>query len=383
MILAFSVLALLLAALPAAMWLANLPLFRQPLGGLAEQQGGGEGGEAVRPTVSVLIPARDEEDSIGGCVETALQCRGVELEVIVLDDASTDHTPVIVGRLSQADGRVRLLAGKPLPTGWNGKQHACAQLAEAAGSEYLVFIDADVRLAPDSLRQLVAYQRRTGVGLLSAFPRQITETWLERWLIPMMHFVLLGFLPFARMRSDGAPNLAAGCGQLFLTRREAYQAAGTHAAIRASRHDGVKLPRAYRAAGLMTDVVDGTRLAECRMYRNAAEVTRGALKNATEGVASPRLIVPFTVLLLGCSLLPVVALVWAIGEAKPLAMGVAALAVILGHVPRVLGAATLRQSWFGACCHVPATVTFVILQWIALGNHLAGRRVAWRGRTES
>lgn len=377
MILALAIFALLLSAIPAALFLANLPLFCCVP---AAEQAPSDSSPSELQAASILIPARDEASGIGGCIEAALASAGVAVEVVVLDDDSTDPTAAIVADHAARDPRVRLITGNPLPPGWNGKQHACKQLAEAAQHDRLVFIDADVRLAPDAIGQLIAYQDRTGVGLLSAFPHQLTGTWLETWLIPIMHFVLLGYLPFSRMRSQLDPSLAAGCGQLFLTTRLAYQQAGTHESIKASRHDGVKLPRAYRRSGLMTDVVDGTDLADCRMYRGAAEVVRGVLKNATEGIANPRLILVFTVLLLGCSLLPVIALVFSVVRSDVIATIVSVVALVLAHVPRLVAAKRFRQSWLGAICHIPATITFVTLQWLALAGHLTGRQVTWRGR---
>jgi glycosyltransferase involved in cell wall biosynthesis len=383
MILALAIMALVLSALPAAMFLVNLPLFCDHTRTDSPDPSAAAEGDSDPPSVSVLIPARDEEGGIGKCLESVLASKRVTLEVVVLDDDSTDATAEIVGGFCESDDRVRLIHGKPLTTPWNGKQHACKQLSEAAEYDRFVFLDADVRLSDDTLARLCNYQDRTDVGLLSAFPHQTTGTWLERWLIPMMHFILLGYLPFARMRSQCDPSLAAGCGQLFLTTRRAYQAAGTHAAIKASRHDGVKLPRAYRTAGIMTDVTDGTDMAECRMYRGAEEVVRGALKNATEGVASPRLIVPFTILLLGCSLLPLLAFSFSVIGGTPIAMTISTIAMILAHLPRFVAAVRLRQSWFGALCHIPATLTFLALQWVALANQMMGRQIAWRGRTES
>ena len=333
--------------------------------------------------VSVLIPARDEQDGIAASVNAALENQGVDLEVLVLDDHSMDRTPEIVQQIAAQDSRVRYLQGDKLPSGWNGKQFGCKQLAAAAHYPLLVFIDADVRLKPDALQRLVTCYESLDVGLLSAFPRQETETILEKWIIPLMHFVLLGFCPLERMRSDASPALAAGCGQLFLTSKKAYETAGTHEQIRGSRHDGVKLPRAYRHAGLMTDVYDGSELAICRMYHSASEVVRGVLKNATEGLASPRLILPFTVLLLGGSVFPVGLCGLAIYYGDYPAAAVAGLATLVGHVPRVLAALRLRQSWAGVICHVPATTLFILLQWVAFINQLTGRQVAWRGRVSS
>ena len=275
---------------------------------------------------------------------------------------------------------MRLVAGAELPPDWNGKQHACKQLAVAAKYERLVFIDADVRLKPGALAKLVARQDQTDVALLSAFPYQETETILEKCLIPMMHFILLGFLPFRRMRGSNHPAYASGCGQLFMTKQAAYTTAGTHEAIRGSRHDGLKLPKAYRQAGLSTDVIDGSDLADCRMYTSAGEVIRGVLKNASEGIANARLIIPFTVLLLGGTLLPLVAIALAWRADHALALRLAAAALLVGHVPRMLAAVHFRQSWTGVLLHSFATILFVALQWTAFAMSLLGKSVSWRGR---
>lgn len=364
---------LVFAAIPAAMFVQNLRQFLPPLRPRDPA--------SVLPPVSLLIPARDEEAAIAAAIQTGLGSRDVDLEVVVLDDHSTDQTAAIVTAWAEKDRRVRLIAGRELPAGWNGKQFACFQLAQSAQHDRLVFVDADVRLEPDALARLIAHQDATGAHLLSAFPHQVTGTWLEQWLIPMMHFILLGFLPITRMRQSRNPAYAAGCGQLFVTAKADYRAAGTHETIRGSRHDGLKLPAAYRRAGLATDIVDGTPIASCRMYRGAGQVVRGLLKNASEGIASPRLIVPFSVMLLGGTLLPWVTLIGSLLNRSLAAFLVSLVALALAHLPRALAARRFRQSWLGAVCHTPAVMSFVTLQWVALFNSLSGRQVAWRGRT--
>ena len=373
MILALSIAGIVIAVVPAAMFLSNLPLFL--FSANAENVSDPPLG------VSVLIPARDEADSIAGSILAAVACDGVDVEVVVLDDHSSDGTDEVVKRIAASDARVRYLPGGELPAGWNGKQHACWQLAAAATHDRMVFLDADVRLRPDALKRLADRQDATGVALLSAFPHQQTGTTLEKWIIPLMHFILLGFLPFTRMRTSCDPAYAAGCGQLFMTRRQDYRQAGTHEAIAGSRHDGLKLPRIDRQAGLMTDVVDGTDLADCRMYHSAGEVVRGVLKNAVEGIANPKLIAPFTIMLIGGSVLPLITLVWSAVDSSYAAMIVSVIGVIVGHLPRAIAAVRFRQSALGVLCHAPATLVFVMLQWVALLMHLTGHQVAWRGRS--
>ncbi|NND99809.1 MAG: glycosyltransferase [Pirellulaceae bacterium] len=375
LILAF--LSLVFAAIPAVMFFANLPLFsqRNDLDETCETLG----------SVSVLIPARDEESGILASIQAALANElattgDAELEVVVLDDHSTDSTAAIVQEIQSNDGRVRYLAGAELPPSWNGKQHACKQLADAAKHHWFVFLDADVRLEPTAIQQMLQRQTRDQVALLSAFPRQETGTFLEKLLIPMMHFILLGFLPFARMRGSTHPAYAAGCGQLFVTSRDNYYRSGTHAAIHDSRHDGLKLPKIYRQSGLSTDVIDGTNLATCRMYTSGSQVVRGVLKNANEGIATAKLILPFTLLLIGGSVLPIAVLVIATVVESKLAIIISILAILIGHAPRAIAAIRFRQSWIGVAGHGLATLLFVALQWTAFAMNLLGKKVTWRGR---
>ena len=362
------------AAVPLLMMLRNLPRFQS----LAPES---DRDDAIPPEISVLIPARDEAGGIEAAITAALASEGVVVEVVVLDDHSTDATPEILARMSAADRRVRSATSKSLPDGWNGKQYACRQLADLARHDVIVFIDADVRLQPSGLKRMNDYRLHRAVALLSAFPRQITGTILERCIIPMMHYVLLGFLPIDRMRQSNSPAYASGCGQLFMTDIESYRAAGTHEALRGSRHDGLKLPRAYRQADLSTDVIDGQPIASCRMYTSAGEVINGALKNAIEGIANPRVIVPFTTVLLGATLLPVIGVVgggW-FGDAVAVGLGIAG--VVAATLPRIIAAVRLNQSLIGAVLHIPSTWLFVGLQWLALVNAATGRQIAWRGRT--
>ena len=149
-----------------------------------------------------------------------------------------------------------------------------------------------------------AFLGRSGSDLVSGFPRQETETPLEWLLLPLIHFVLLSYLPLAGMRALPAPGFAAGCGQFLMVRRDAYRKSGGHAQIRTTMHDGLLLPQLFRRNGLRTDIADLTHLATCRMYHNAAEVWRGLAKNATEGMAAPARILPFTLLLFCGQVLP-------------------------------------------------------------------------------
>lgn len=361
--------ALVLAALPAAMIARNLLLYRPAP-------------PAADPTpVSILIPARNEGSAIRGAVEAALASGGAEIEIVVLDDHSDDATAAIVTELVSHDPRVRLEKAPPLPAGWNGKQHACAVLAQRARHDVFVFVDADVRVAPGAASRIAAALELSGAGLISGVPRQDTGTLLEHLVVPLIHVTLLGYLPMERMRKSLMPAYGAGCGQLFAARRRDYEAAGGHAAIRGSRHDGIALPRAFRRAGIATDLFDATDVASCRMYCGAREVWTGFAKNATEGMAGWGSIVPWTVLLLGGHVLPLALLAASFVFRLPhAAIVLAALAAAMAYASRAACAARFRTSWWGVVFHPVGVTALVAIQWWARARASAGMTTAWRGR---
>lgn len=350
------------AALPALLFIRNLAFYR-PIAS-----------ESLHARVSVLIPARNEALNIGAALDAVLANKGAELEVVVLDDHSSDETAEIVATIAARDARVRLATAPELPAGWCGKQHACWVLAHHAMHPLVVFVDADVRLSPDALTRFAAFMESSGADLISGVPNQITGSWMERLLIPLIHFVLLGFLPLDRMRKDLSPAYGAGCGQLFIARREAYFQSGGHREIRSSMHDGLMLPRAFRRAGFRTDLFDATDLATCRMYRSAREVWQGLGKNATEGLANPQLIAPMTVLLFSGQVLP-----WGLVLLSP-ASWIAWLAAILSLVPRLVGVLRFRHSITGALLHPVGVFLLLVIQWTALVKKMRGQKQSWRGR---
>jgi hypothetical protein len=279
---------------------------------------------------------------------------------------------------------VRLEQAPELPAGWSGKPHACQALAEAARNPVLVFLDADVTLAPDGLARAVEFLERRRADLVSGFPHQLTGTFAERLLIPLIHFVLLGYLPLAGMRWSRSEAFAAGCGQLFVARRDAYREAGGHAAVRATFHDGITLPRAFRRAGLRTDLVDGDPLARCRMYAGAGETLRGLAKNAHEGMAGPVAIWVWTALLGGGHVLPaVLAAVGVVVAPGAMWTAAAAAAVGVGIATRLALALRFRQPIVGALLHPVGVTVLLAVQWWAWALRRRGAGVAWKGRAQA
>ncbi len=378
------------AAIPACLFVMNLWFFRPPSGDIRE----------TSACVDVLIPARNEAANIEAVLASTLASRNVDLNVYVYDDNSTDATTSLVQGLCADDARVHLLRGGVLPGGWNGKQHACWQLAQASSAPLLLFLDADVRVEADAVALCVAQQQRTGVALLSGFPRVVMMTWMEWLLLPLIQFVLLGLLPMFRMRHTTKPAYAAGCGQFMLAERSAYFACGGHAAIRETRHDGLKLPHVFRERGLRTDICDLTNLAHVRMYRSASGVWNGLAKNATEGIGSPGRIVPITLLLVLGQVVPSALVIYAVVRIWPVLSVVLhggfvvevtapfflmsfVASVFAGYLLRVVACLRFQQPLRSALLHPIGVVILLALQWYALMRQMIGRPVGWRARTYS
>ena len=394
MLLVLAWVALVCAAVPAVLFLWNLFLFREPpkIPSLTLPARKVE-------SISVLIPARNEEASIAACVESALASCEVEIEIIVLDDHSDDRTAEIVREIARKDSRVRLESAPPLPEGWCGKQHACFVLSTLARNPILTFLDADVRLGPDALARMAAFLHETRAGLVSGFPRQETGTLLEKLVIPLINWLLMCYLPMIGMRKTRLPGFAVGCGQWFMTGREAYDAIGGHAAVKSSLHDGLTLPRAYRRAAFHTDICDATNLAVCRMYRSARGVWFGLAKNAREGMAATAQIGIWTLALFCGHVLPFLLLATALGliatgtaiaddpfeqmlekATQPYLILLTAKACIYSLIPRLKCTWDFRQSWFGAMLHPLGVLALLAIQWYAVYRSITGRPVEWKGR---
>jgi cellulose synthase/poly-beta-1,6-N-acetylglucosamine synthase-like glycosyltransferase len=365
---ALALLCLVAALVPAVLTAVNLAVLRKPAP------------EVDPDLVSILIPARNEAGNIAGTVRAALASTMVPVEVIVGDDHSTDATADIVRAID--DPRLRLVSVPALPEGWTGKNHACSHMAGLARGRRLLFIDADVRLGPEAAASLAAQARRSGAALISGVPRQRTGTLGEMLTVPMIDFLLLGYLPVPLMRRLPDPSLGAACGQLILIDGDAYASTGGHSAIRTSLHDGVRLPRLFRAAGHRTDLAAASSLATCRMYHGFAQAWAGFSKNAQEGMATPRAL-PIWTLLLGCGQILPWLLVPAglLGLTPPAAQVPAAAALALSLATRAAITLAVRAPLATIPLH-PATVLVALaIQWNVLLRRERAGAATWKGRS--
>ena len=235
------------------------------------------------PRVSVLIPARNEELRLPPCISTIADSDYPNMEILVLDDHSTDETAALIQRRAKGDPRIRLLSGQPLPKGWTGKSWACHQLAQEAQGEYLLFVDADTRFSDRTISQSVSLAHEQKADLLSLWPYLESLTWSEKLIIPFVHLFILFYLPHwapGPLRCFGAAN-----GQFILFRRTAYNKIKGHESVRNHLVEDIAIARNMRQAGFKVLNLDGTNpghsiaLVRCRMYTRFSEVWEGFTKN--------------------------------------------------------------------------------------------------------
>ena len=258
----------------------------------------------ITPFVSVLVPARNEERSIGVCLDSLVRQEYGVYEIIVLDDDSDDRTAAIVRSYAEQFSTVRVETGRALPPGWFGKAFACDQLASMARGDLLIFTDADTVHAPMMIRSVVGAVA-AGADVVTAFPEQVIGGWSEALVVPFVFFTIWAMLPVGRVWSSPSPRVIAANGQLLAFTRTAYTRIGTHRAVQRSLLDDMDLARRAKRQGLRVRLTDGAGTVRTRMYRTAAEVWRGFSKNAYALMdASPCIAFGFAMLLTLLYLLP-------------------------------------------------------------------------------
>ena len=371
-----------LELLPALPWLAPfavIPRLAQLRPNLSDSQPASDG------LVSVIIPARNESAVIETVVASVLASAYRPIEVLVVDDRSTDDTAARVAELARRDPRLRLVPGVELPPGWYGKPWACLQGYRAARSELLLFTDADTRHAPELLGRAVGALRETSADLLTVAPRQRCETFWERIVMPQI-WLLLGvrYHP-ARVNHSRRPRDVIANGQFILMSRGSYEAVGTHEAVRGEVAEDLALAQAVVRRGGRLHFAFAERLMETRMYQGLGALVEGWSKNVYLGGRRSfpeepvlRALVPVMLALAFCFwLAPPVALLFGLLAGAPahaaiVATGLSALfwcLICFGmEIPAIYG--------------LGYPLGAAVALYIAARSTLRGRRrVEWRGRT--
>jgi glycosyltransferase involved in cell wall biosynthesis len=330
---------------------------------------------ASRPTVSVIVPARNEEACLAACLESLSAQTGVGFEITVVDDASTDHTREI----AQSFPSLRVVDAGPPPLGWTGKNNAMASGAKVARGEWLLFTDADTVHKSGSLSRAVAEARQGGAALLSYSPEQEVHGFWETAVMPVI-FAELAATYRPALVSDPRSSAAAANGQYILIAREAYDAIGGHAAVSDSLLEDVALAKAVKASGrkiLFRFAGDAVRT---RMYRSFSQLREGWTKNlallfpSTVRLALLRL--TEFVLIAGGAAAAVAALLR--GQVRP-----GAAAAILAVTIYAFLLKRIRKAHFSLEATALSLAGLPLFAYLLLRSQLSYRQgsVTWKGRT--
>jgi chlorobactene glucosyltransferase len=231
------------------------------------------------PFISILVPARNEEENIEDCLRSLLALNYPHFEVLALDDGSTDSTYSILCRLRDQDYKLRVLVGSTLPDGWYGKPHACWQLANAAKGEYLLMTDADCIFSTDALLLALGAAEEHGADVVSLSPDLIAESFWERLIIPLQYMIVYAFLPTALVRKTKHPWFSAANGAFLFMRRETYFAIDGHRAVRQQLAEDIKFAQHVKRSGKTLWYGDGSRVYSVRMYETLSGIWAGFSKN--------------------------------------------------------------------------------------------------------
>jgi glycosyltransferase involved in cell wall biosynthesis len=249
--------------------LVNLVCFQQPKSGICNFNG----------LVSVLIPARNEESNIANILTDLRKQNYQNIEIIVFNDLSTDRTEEIIAQIAKNDKRIQLINSEGLPEGWLGKNYACHSLSQMAKGEYLLFLDADVRVKDGIITNSIALAEKYKTGLLSIFPKQKMESLGEYLTVPVMNSILLTLLPLVLVLKSKFSSMAAANGQFMLFERAKYFEFMPHEKFKSNKVEDIEIARFFKQKNIPVVCMLGDYTIECRMYNGFNEAVNGFSKN--------------------------------------------------------------------------------------------------------
>jgi cellulose synthase/poly-beta-1,6-N-acetylglucosamine synthase-like glycosyltransferase len=327
------------------------------------------------PRVSIVIPARNEERNVEEALSSVLALDYDELEIVVVDDRSTDRTGAILDRLAASDPRVRVVHVTELPPGWLGKNHALHLGSDGARGEFLLFTDADVVMEPSTLRRAVGRMMAERLDHLTVSPAIDVPGLLFEMFIGTFS---LFFALFTRPWKVKDPNSAShvGIGAFNLVRASAYHAAGGHRAIAMRPDDDLKLGKLLKTRGYRQELLFGRGLLRVEWYTSVAELVRGMMKNAFPAVDyRVGVVVATTVFQLAFNVWPFLGVFLTAGAARWANLAVVLLILLLCWTNAPL--AGVRR-WYGIGFPL-ATLLFLYILWRSMVLTLWNGGIDWRG----
>jgi chlorobactene glucosyltransferase len=339
------------------------------------------------PALSVIIPARNEAANIETAVRSALALDWPgRLEVIVLDDRSTDGTGAILARLAAADARLRVIDGVELPPGWLGKPHALHRAQQHATGDWLWFVDADVTLDPLGARRLIGRTLTEGAEMASALGELIVDSFWERVVQTRMGAVIAGGNPLTEVNDPEHERVLAN-GQCLLFTRAAYDRLGGHEAIKGSVLDDVDFAKKAKAEGVIYRLFYGPGVFRCRMYTGLGEIWQGWTKNLFPALGYSLVATAIvTALLFAVSVLPFVLLAknlaYLLAGAPVDGVFIALEVVICGLIlaTDAIGHAKRGYRWQHFWSFPLGMLIIIAVFWNSAIRITSGRGAVWKGR---
>ncbi|MBE0410441.1 MAG: glycosyltransferase [Anaerolineales bacterium] len=341
------------------------------------------------PFISVIVPARNEENNIRRCVKALLNQDYPNFEVIVVEDRSTDRTPQILAQLQAEErkGRLLVIRGEELPPGWAGKPHALVQGATAARGDWLCFVDADTFASPSLLVSTLESAWSTGADLFTMLTYQELASFWEKAVLPLIFTGLSVGFPARRVNNPELSDAIAS-GQFILVRRDVYEATGGHASVRERIDEDKALAELIKGSGYRLVLADGRAVARTQMYTNLGGIWEGFTKNIYLGLRDRLGLLLFGAIvgLFGALALPfwlVAGLFWWGAEGGLQPGIVSAQAVVLWVYllfVRARQAIALEISpWYALTLPLGALI-FTAMMFTSTVNVLSGRGVRWKER---
>ncbi len=227
------------------------------------------------PLISVLIPARDEEDNIQRCINSLLKQSYSNIEVLILDDDSKDNTFTLATEISDLDSRVNVFKGKKIPSGWLGKNWACHQLSEKANGEFLLFLDSDTNLKPNLLSDSIKMHINEDLDLLTLFPKRKASTFIDKIISVTIGWMIFSWIPIFLANKSKFPFFSTAFGQFLLFKKHSYLLIGGHKTIKVEILDDFELGRNISRNKLKLKMINGVKDIETFSYSSEKEAIKG------------------------------------------------------------------------------------------------------------
>jgi cellulose synthase/poly-beta-1,6-N-acetylglucosamine synthase-like glycosyltransferase len=319
---------------------------------------------------SILVPCRNEAENVSELVATLGGLDHPRYEVIFIDDNSTDGTGELLRQAITNRPYMKVISAAPLSDGWMGKPWALSQGLSHAAHDYIVTVDADVRLAPDALSAMDAVLQRTGSDFLSPYPSQTAVTMSERLVQPLLQWTWMTTVPLRLAMQSSRTSLAVANGQFLIVKKSALIAVGGFTAIQSSVLDDIDLARVLIHGGFRGGVCDGSKIASTRMYSSFSEIRAGYGKSMSTGFGGIFGSLALTLVMAISGLLPFIYSFFG--------STMATAALLLVVTSRVVSSISSRSLIIDSLLHPISTIVFI---YLLIYSNFFHSKIMWKGRS--